>query len=186
MAAHSQYTIQQGSRSRSILVYAADAADPATPRSGLVPDAADAGASAFRTGEEDPYTVRLTANTIDSFVPGGWVEVDPELAPGVYRFGIPNAVLAPGSSHAMLVFRFPGAIVDPVELLLVAYDPQEPERIGMECQVWEERQAFLRQGLARLAEMELALQEEARAHRAAVRAELTATEKTGPDASPRT
>jgi hypothetical protein len=171
--AHPRHTIQAGSRSRSILVYAADAADPAMPKSGLVADAAGAGASAIRVGEEDPYNMRLTRNTIDSFIPGGWVEVDRELAPGVYRFGIPNAVLGEGASHVMIAFRFPGATIDPVELMLVAYDPQEAERIGMECQVWEERQAFLRQGLAGLAEMELALQDEARAHRAAVKAALT-------------
>jgi hypothetical protein len=170
--AHPHHTIRQGSRSRSILVYATDAVDPAMPRSGLVAEAAGAGAAAIRADDEDPFEVRLTGNTIDSFIPGGWVEVDPERAPGVYRFGIPNAVLASGTPHAMIVFRFPGAVIDPVELSLVAYDPQERERIGMECQIWEERQAFLRKGLARLAELELKLQEEARAKRAAVKAEL--------------
>jgi hypothetical protein len=173
VSTHPHHTIRQGSRSRSILVYAADAADPTSPRSGLAAGSADAGAAAIRADDEDPFEIRLTENTVDSFIPGGWVEVDGEVVPGVYRFGIPNAVLASGATHAMLMFRFPGAVIDPVELLLVAYDPQERERIGMECQIWEERQAFLRQGLARLAELEMELQEGARAKRAAAKAVLT-------------
>jgi hypothetical protein len=173
VSTHPHHTLPAGSRSRSILVYAADAADPTRARSGLAAGAAGAGAAAIRAGDEDPIEIGLTENTIDSFVPGGWVEVDPELAPGVYRFGIPNAVLAGGVDVAMIAFRFPGAVIDPVEILLVAYDPQERERIGMGCQVWEERQAFLRQGLPRLAELELELQERARAERADVKARLT-------------
>jgi hypothetical protein len=155
-----------------VLVYAADGEDPTRPRSGLVADVPGVSAAAIRAGDPDPYPIRLTPGTIDSFVPGGWIEVDREVAPGVYRFGVPNAVLAPGSWHAVLEFRFPGARIEPVEIALVAFDPQEPERIGMQAQVWEERQAFLREGLPRLAEMELALQEEAAEHRAEVRARL--------------
>jgi hypothetical protein len=172
MGAHPRLTVQAGARSRSLLVYAADAADPTRPKSGLLADASGVSAAAIRAGDRDPYPIRLTPGTVDSFVPGGWLEVDPGIAPGVYRFGVPNAVLAAGSWQVVLEFRFPGAKVDPVEIALVAFDPQEPERIGMQAQVWEERQAFLREGLPRLAEMELALQEEAAERRVEARARL--------------
>jgi hypothetical protein len=128
----------------------------------------------MRAGEEDPFPVRLTTNTVSSFIPGGWIEIDPDLAPGIYRFGVPNRALTPGSSSAILLFQFPGSIIDLIEFLLVTYDPQEAERIGLECQVWEERQAFLRQGLARLAEMEIELQEEAGKERTRVKAGILA------------
>jgi hypothetical protein len=176
MGRHPRHTVQAGARSRSLLVYAADADDPSRPRSGLRPDAPGVSAAAIRAGEADPYPIRLTPGTVDTFVPGGWAEVDARVAPGVYRFGVPNAVLAAGTSHVVLAFRFPGARIDPVEVALVAYDPQEGERIGMRAQVWEERQAFLREGLPRLAEMELVLQEQAASRRAEVRARLA-----GPD-----
>ena len=172
MGAHPRHTVQAGSRSRSLLVYVADAADATLPKSDLLADVPGVSATAIRAGERDPYPIRLTPGTVDSFVPGGWLEVDAGIAPGVYRFGVPNAVLAPGSWHVVLEFRFPGALIDPVEIALVAFDPQEAERIGMQAQVWEERQAFLREGLPRLAETELALQEGAAERRAEVRARL--------------
>jgi hypothetical protein len=159
-----------------VLVYAADADDPARPRSGLLADVPEVSAAAIRAGDRDPYPIRLTQGTLDSFVPGGWFEVDAGIAPGVYRFGVPNAVLAPGAWQAVLTFSFPGAQIDPVEIALVAFDPQEPERIGMTAQVWEERQAFLREGLPRLAELELDLQQEAAERRAEVRRRLTGEE----------
>jgi hypothetical protein len=176
---HPRYVFQQGSRSRSILLVARDVKAPSEPKSGLVPELPGASAYIMRVGEDDPIHVRLSTNTVSSFIPGGWIEVDPDLAPGIYRFGVPNRALTSGSSSAMLMIRFPGAIIEPVEFLLGTYDPQEAERIGMECQVWEERQAFLRQGLARLAEMEVKYQEEAANERDRVKATILAALQDG-------
>jgi hypothetical protein len=153
--------MMQGSRSRSILVYAADPKDRSRGKTGLRADVASVHASAMRAGETQPRRMTLSPGTPESYIPGGGFEVDPAAAPGVYRFGIPNTVLTKGSTQAMVRFHFPGAVIDPVEIMLVAYDPQEPERIGMECQIWEVRQEFLRQALIRLAEMELKLQQDA-------------------------
>jgi hypothetical protein len=166
MPAHPHHTIRQGSRSRSILVFAGERSNPSRGRTGVRPDVSAARGWFVRAGEARARAMTLSPGTPDSFIPGGWHEVDADLAPGVYRFGIPNTVLAEGSPQVLLGFEFPGARVDPIEIALVAYDPQEPERIGMECQVWEVRQEFLRQGLPRLAEMELRLQGDARVRRA--------------------
>jgi hypothetical protein len=88
-------------------------------------------------------------------VAGGFVEVDAELMPGVYQFGLPDEVVAEGSEHAVLVLRFPGAEIDPIDMALVAYDPQDESRLGMTALGPEGRVAALRGAFPRLTALEL-------------------------------
>ena len=88
-------------------------------------------------------------------------EVDPELLPGLYQFGAPDEMLAEGSARAVLLIRFPDTVIKPVEINLVAYDPQDAERIGVWSLAGHKRHEFLRQALPRFTEMELALGEQA-------------------------
>jgi hypothetical protein len=92
---------------------------------------------------------------------GGFVEVDSALLPGVYQFDLPDEALAPGSPRAIVILRFAGAVIDPVELDLVAYDPQDEKCIGMTQLSDERRHQFLRQALPRMTEKDLALGVEA-------------------------
>ena len=52
-------------------------------------------------------------------------------------------------------------MIKPVEINLVAYDPQDAERIGVWSLAGHKRHEFLRQALPRFTEMELALGEKA-------------------------
>ena len=92
---------------------------------------------------------------------GAFAEVDSELLPGVYQFGAPDEMIAEGSARAVLLIRFPETVVIPVEINLVAYDPQDAERIGVWSLAGHKRHEFLRQALPRFTEMELALGEQA-------------------------
>ena len=70
-------------------------------------------------------------------------------------------MLAQGSTRALLLLRFPGAKIVPIEISLVAYDPQDSERIGVTSLANDQRHKFLRRALPRLTEMDLALGEQA-------------------------
>jgi hypothetical protein len=83
------------------------------------------------------------------------VEVDPDLLPGIYQFGAPDEMLAPGSTRAVLVVQFPGAVIDPVEVDLVAFDPQDSVRLGMTALSPEARVEALRGAFPRLAAKEI-------------------------------
>ena len=52
-------------------------------------------------------------------------------------------------------------MIKPVEINLVAYEPQDAERIGVWRLAGHKRHEFLRQALPRFTEMELALGEQA-------------------------
>lgn len=155
-----QHTIKAGTVSRLLLFFAADAASPAAGKRGLRPDAAGAVASYIREGEASARAVMLAPGRLGQWASGSLAEVDPELMPGVYQFGAPDEMLAPGSTRALLLLRLPGAWVAPIEISLVAYDPQDSERIGVLSLANDKRHEFLRRAMPRLTEMDLALGEQ--------------------------
>lgn len=153
------YTIKTGTVSKLLLVFARDAGG--APCTGLRHDTAGAVVAYVREGESRARAVALTPAEVGAFKPGGFVEVDPELLPGVYQFGAPDEMLAGNAARALLLLRFPGATMEPVEIHLVGYDPQDAERLGMQGLANSSRHEFLRQALPRFTEMELKLGEEA-------------------------
>lgn len=154
-----QHTIKAGSRSRILLFFAADSAHPAAGKTGLRYDGAGATAGYIREGESAARPVTLGAGKLGQWAPGSLVEVDAALMPGVYQFGSPDELLAAGSTRAMLLLRFSGAQIAPIEVSLVAYDPQDSERIGVLSLANDKRHEFLRRAMPRLTEMDLALGE---------------------------
>jgi hypothetical protein len=152
---HSSHTIRWGTTSKLLLLYARDATGQ-TPETGLTHDTPGASAAYVREGEA-ATPVPLSQGAIGTWSAGGFVEVDPDLLPGVYQFGAPDQMLASGSAHVLLVVRFPGVLIDPVEADLVAYDPLDQKCIGMTQLGDERRHQFLRQALPRLTEQELML-----------------------------
>jgi hypothetical protein len=153
------YTIKAGSVSKLLLVFARDGSGE--PRTGLRHDTAGATTAYVREGESRARAVPLAPGEVGVFRSGGFVEVDPGLLPGVYQLGAPDEMLAEGAARALLLLRFPGATLEPVEIHLVGYDPQDVERLGMRGLANRNRHEFLRQALPRLTEMELSLGEEA-------------------------
>jgi hypothetical protein len=77
------------------------------------------------------------------------------LLPGVYQFGVPDEMLAAGAETVTLMLKFPGAVIEPISIHLVAYDPQDADRLGMTALGPEGRRAALRGAFPRLTEKEL-------------------------------
>jgi hypothetical protein len=146
------YTIRQDSTGRALLVQAVR--DDGAPAVGLRHDSAGAAAAFLREGEAS-VAVPLAPGARDRHVPGGWLEIDPDLVPGVYAFQAPDELLAAGSPHAIVMIRFEGAAVDPVQIELVAFDPLDPVRLGMEALSPEWRIRALRGAFPRLAAEEM-------------------------------
>jgi hypothetical protein len=151
MPVHS-YTISQGSPARSLILQARSI--EGGPAVGLRHDSPGAAAAFVREGER-PVVVRLVAGNRDSHVPGSFLEIDPDLLPGVYVFDVPDELIAEGSPHALLLIRFDDAAVEPVEIELVAFDPLDPVRLGMDALSPEWRVRALQGAFPKLSEEEM-------------------------------
>lgn len=148
--------IRAGSRGRRALVFARDA-HTGGGVTGLRHDTLGA-AAYLRSGSTKVQPIVLREGRADRHDPGGFREVDPRLLPGVYELGLPDEALAEGSPRAIVSLQARGAVIEPVVISLVAYDPRESERMGMVSLEWPVRWRFLRQGLPKLTSMELALE----------------------------
>jgi hypothetical protein len=131
-----------------------------TGKTGLGHDSTGATAAYVREGEP-ARTIRLVPGRLDAWTPGRFVEVDPEAVPGLYELDVPDEMLAAGASHALLLVRFRTAVIDPIEVALVGYDPRDADRMGMASLDPIQHGRFLRLGMPGLARLELALWDEA-------------------------
>src|SRR5437773_9209039 len=120
MPVEHRHTIKAGASGQLFFVYAADERDSHLPKPGLSRAAADAIVAYVRDGEPSVHRLRLSSGRLGEWSPGSFTEVDPHLMPGVYQFGAPDEMLAVGSTRVMLCMRLPGAVVEPVEVSLVA------------------------------------------------------------------
>ena len=154
------YTMKAGTKSKLLLVYATSA-ENASGKTGLVRNLSAGSAAYIREGDSAARRIPMVQGGVGKWGSGAIAEVDPDLLPGVYQFGAPDEMIAEGSARAVLLIRFPDAMVKPVEINLVAYDPQDAERIGVWSLAGHKRHEFLRQALPRFTEMELALGEQA-------------------------
>ncbi len=89
MPVHMSHTVRWGSEGRSVLLFAHDLIGSAV--AGLSGNSPGAAAAYVREGEE-PVAVGLTDTSLG--------EVDPNLAPGLYRLDLPDELFAAGSPHA--------------------------------------------------------------------------------------
>jgi hypothetical protein len=150
-----EYTIKWGTTSRLLLISARGDRGAAV---GLRHDTPGAAAAYVREGE-GATKVDLVPGAVGEHTAGGWAEVDAELVPGIYQFGLPDPALAKGTARAMVVLQFPGVTIDPVEIELVAYDPLDTVRLGMTSLGPAERIAALRGAFPLLAAKEIAERE---------------------------
>lgn len=148
------YTVKKGSTAVLALVVAQDPATGA-PVDGLDAGSPGARCAVARAGARVATPVTLHAGVAGRHEPGGWTEVDPALVPGVYEFGVPDEAVADGADEALIVFGFDGAVVGPLHLSLVAYDPQDAERLGMYAIGPEGRIAALRGAFPLVAQREM-------------------------------
>lgn len=161
MPVEHRYTIRAGAASQLLLLFAARSGASGEGARGLRHDAAGAVAAYLREGDTSARAVALTPARLGHWTPGGLAEADPELMPGVYQLGAPDEMLAAGSTRVLLLLRLPGARIAPIEISLVAYDPQDSERIGVTSLANDKRHQFLRRAMPRLTELDLVLGEQA-------------------------
>jgi hypothetical protein len=148
-------TVTQGASGRLVFVEARDAVDPDALRTGLRHDAPGAFGAWVRDGER-ATRFGLVPGVHGEWSPGGFVEVDPESMPGLYQLGLPDEALAAGGPHAVIRLSFDRALVAPVHVDLVAYDPEESYSIGIRELANVHRHAFLHGALPGLTEDSLA------------------------------
>ena len=157
------YAITAGSTGRFLLIEARDATEPGRAKTGLAAGQAPAATAAYvRDTEGRAVAFDLIPSTGGEHHAGAWQEVDPVLAPGVYRLAVPDEMLARGATRAVVIVQFPGAAIDPVDVDLVAYDPLDAVRLGMGAISPEARIEALRGAFPRVTAREL-LEEQAKA-----------------------
>jgi hypothetical protein len=152
--------MKAGTTSKLLLVYAT-MAHGTSGKMGLTRNVSAGSAAYIREGDSVARNIPLVAGRVGEWGAGAIAEVDADLLPGVYQFGAPDEMIGEGSARAVLLIRFPDAVIKPIEINLVAYDPQDAERIGVWSLAGHKRHEFLRQALPRFTEMELALGEQA-------------------------
>ena len=124
-------------------------------KTGLSAKTPDASAAYIREGESQVKRIPLSEGKLGEYRSGSFVEVDSKLLPGVYQFGVPDEMLAPGAETVTLMLQFPGAAIEPISIHLVAYDPQDADRLGMAALGPEGRKNALRGAFPRLTAKEL-------------------------------
>ncbi len=148
------YTVRASSQGKTLLFFAEEEGKPGVGKSGL--SAATTSAAYVREGEGAtviPLVDRVPGQTVE----GAFFEVDAVHLPGVYALSAPDALLRQGSTRALVLVRAPGATIRPITIDLVAYDPQDEDRMGVSSLSSERRHEFLRRALPRFTEMELEL-----------------------------
>lgn len=159
MPVEHHHTIKAGATRQLLFVYAGHERAPEGAKTGLEGRVDLATAAFVREGESSVHRTTLIRGRLGEWSPGSFAEVDAEVMSGVYQVGLPDEMLAKGSTRVMLCLRFPDAVIEPIDISLVAFDPQDAERIGVEGLANATRHEFLRRALPRLTEMELALGE---------------------------
>src|SRR5204862_4969412 len=138
------YALKKGTTSKMLLVYALDAADMRSGKTGVSSQTPDSSAAYIREGESQVRRIALVEGKLGEHRAGSFVEIDSKLLPGVYQFGVPDEMLAAGAETVTLMLNFPGAVIEPIFIHLVAYDPQDADRLGMAALGPEGRRAALR------------------------------------------
>src|SRR5262245_15949002 len=149
------YALKKGTTSKILLVHALQATDMRSGKTGLNSRTPGSSAAYIREGETHVRQVALVEGKLGEHQAGSFVEIDSKLLPGVYQFGIPDEMLALGAQTVTLMLKFPGAVIEPIFIHLVAYDPQDADRLGMAALGPEGRRAALRGAFPRLTAKEL-------------------------------
>lgn len=128
-------TIKRGATSKKIFVRIADATqNDNSGKTGLLFNTSGLSCYYVRDGDATATAVTLATATVGTWTSSGFKEVDATHMPGVYEFGIPNAALSSGEA-TVIVFEDTSGLLNmvktPVEVPLVAYDPQDSASLGL-------------------------------------------------------
>ena len=135
-----QWTVRRGTQEQRVRFFIRRKEDGGALQ-GLTGSTPGIEAVFIRQGDEAPTELRLIDGGGSANRPGGFRELSDEM-PGVYELHIPDEALAEGT-ETVVMLQTPGA--EPVVLRfdLVAYDPYDGERLGLECLSQEGRHAVI-------------------------------------------
>jgi len=76
-------------------------------------------------------TGTMSAGTLGTWSSFGFKEMDATNLPGFYEVGLPNAVFAAGTNHAVVMIKGTGIAPVTLEYQLVAFDPDSGSNLGL-------------------------------------------------------
>lgn len=132
-----QLTIKQNSPNQSIRFFLVDEAGQ--PKTGLDDRADGLVVAGLRENDPKPTAMALRPWGEEAHIPAGFREIDPLNMPGLYELGLPDAFCQEGAHRATLMVRSPGVRPLVVHIDLIAYDPYDGYRLGLDCLTRESR-----------------------------------------------
>ena len=127
--------LKKGSTSVRVMVFIADSSSTTgAGKTGLAFNSSGLKWYYWRgdTGNNPGVSVTPATATLGTFTSGGFKEIDATNLPGLYEIGIPDAAIASGSlSVAMMLHGVSGMAPLPLEIQLVAYDPENATTLGL-------------------------------------------------------
>jgi hypothetical protein len=133
-----ELTIKKGTQSQTIRFFLFEEQGTGG-KTGVTAHSEGLDAVYLRDGDLSPTRIDLKPWRTDTHVPGGFREIDADTMPGLYELGLPDEVCSEGANRATLMLRASGASPNVVHLDLVAYDPYDGYRLGLECLTREGR-----------------------------------------------
>ena len=127
-----QMILRQGSCSQTVRFLLIDEQGTGG-KTGLTAQSEGLRAAFLRDGELKPTPITLKPWEIDAYISGGFREVDAQTMPGLYELGLPDEVCSEGANRATLMIQAPGVSPQVVHIDLVAYDPYDGYRLGLDC-----------------------------------------------------
>jgi hypothetical protein len=125
--------LKKGSTSNILQIFIADSSS--TTGAGLTGlTQASSGLTAYyhRDTDTTATAITLVTMTVGTFTSSGFKEIDATNMPGWYQFCPPNAALASGASSCALHLKGATNMAPlPLEVELIAYDPQDTVRLGL-------------------------------------------------------
>lgn len=102
-------------------------------KTGLTAQSEGLRAAYLRDGDFKPTSITLRPWESASHVSGGFREIDAHTMPGLYELALPNEVCREGAHRATLMLQAPGASPQVIQIDLIAYDPYDGYRLGLDC-----------------------------------------------------
>lgn len=137
-----QITVKQNSKEERLrfLLYESD--NDGNVMTGISSSSPEISAAYIRDGES-PREIVLVTGDSENFIAGGLREIDAQQMPGLYELALPNEVCASGAQHVTLMIRSPQIQSLIITIDLVAYDPYDRDRLGLDCLSREGRHAVI-------------------------------------------
>jgi len=128
-----ELTLQRATRNQTIRFLLMHDDGRLGPKTGLTAHSEGLTVAYLRDGQASPTPVVLAPWMSGSHVTGSFRELDAHLMPGLYELALPDEICAEGAKRATLMIQAPGVSPQVIHMDLVAYDPYDRDRLGLDC-----------------------------------------------------